>query len=85
MRKTACTFSIFIVIVAVIVAGFVIQIPDVIWWWHHHPERTVSLWIWLSGNVSLPCMLIFFLGFAVYTAWKAAGEMCGALQRWWAD
>lgn len=82
MRKTICTATLFVPMLAAFVALFVVQVPMRAWWSSTFGDGVdVPLIIWSIFNIIGPVSFLVVGCFTVYGFWNLASRLCSSLRR----
>jgi hypothetical protein len=83
-RKTICTATVFLGLMAALVASILIRVPDTVWWWSGYKSVTPShtpLLLWLVSNVLMPLIVLGMAGSLLPGIWQIAGWICSKLNK----
>jgi len=80
LRKTVCTATVFVVLMAGLASLVVIKVPDRVWWSARfsYSDKTAII-MWLFGNVMTPAGLACGAVLIVWGLWKLSAAICSNL------
>jgi hypothetical protein len=89
MRKTICTASIFLGMIAVLTFSILFQVPYFNWWdsaditaGHlKYVGPTEGIGVWFLINVLLPGSVLWLAGGACVLVWKFSAFICSRLRK----
>jgi hypothetical protein len=86
LRKTICTASLFVVLMAAVISLFVFRGPARwAYWWDGHPELGNTLWITILvdgviGPLFAGAAGVGFVASTAYGLWQVAYTICAKLR-----